>query len=253
MLGTEDCIKLDEVLKDSNRLLKLLEKMAELDPRSEEFHALSKEFDKLYEKSNEQHHELDAKPEVRQFMEELELRDFDLEHSRLQNARAEYALVNHFQIALKLEPKISQKAKQELTKQMDAAFNSVDDFADEEQLADMQAKIDDLMDANGVDNQHIRGVVADMTNQESQREITMGQRSDYMGTTKMGLGTGQRFHGVLGEVKESMQLLRDNLDTDNDRNAYFAKITSINGTHIISSVADQNQSRNMFDPQPPAS
>ena len=250
MLGTEDCIRLDEMLKDTNKLLKLLEKMAELDPRSEEYQKLRKEFDELYEKSNEEHRELDAKKDVKQFMEELELRDFDLELNRLQNARVEYELVNHVQGSIKTDPNINDIAKMELAKQIDTAFNAVKDFANEDELVRMREELERLMDSYEINEQSVRAAVQDISNQGVLREITMGQRPDYMGTTKMGLGTGQRFHGVLGEVKGSMQLLRDNLDTDNDRNAYFAKMTSINGTHIISSVATQNQFRNKFNPKP---
>jgi len=240
---------LDEYKNGSGNLLALLEQLSNLDPRSEKFKKLQALFDKLFLKIKEKTQELEGKQKIKQFVEELDLSDVEQECRGMANARAEYVILTTLQGAIKTDPNISDIEKKRLAKQCDIEFEKVTDFSDAEQLEAMRTNLETELAAQGGDNADIEAALADITNQEAIREIALGQRVDYMGSTKHGLGTHQKFHGILGEIGASMQLLRDNLDTDNDKNSYMAKITDHNANHLVTSLRTQNQPN--LPPPPP--
>lgn len=226
MLDREDCIKLDQILRDSNTLLALLEKLQTLDPRSEEYQRLVKEFDELFDKTNEEHRELDKKSDVKKFMSELNLRDVEPEREQILAFTSE------------LEKPLQLVEKKEPEKQKELDILAITDFVNREQPI-MKGTKTELLVAKNIKDENLRNI----------KEIGMGQKPDYMGGTKLSLGTGQRFHGVLGEIKESMQLLRGNLDTKNMNIMDLAKVTDAMAK-VLTFVGAQNQSRNNFNPMP---
>ncbi len=224
MIDREDCIKLEQVLGDSNELLELLKKLEKTDPRTEEYKRLEKQFDELLEQTNKVHKELDKKPEVKQFMSELNLRDIEPERQQILDLRTQLT---------KPEPAVEKK---EPLKQQAVDVIALAALVNREQPI-MKGSKAELQVAKMVKDENLKNIT----------DISMGQKPDYMGGTKLGLGTGQRFHGVLGEIKEALHLLRGNLDTKNVKIANLGKITDVMAK-VLNYVSAQNQSRNNFNP-----
>lgn len=250
MIDREDAEKLELVLRNSEQLLDLMSKMSVIDRKSLEYNYLEKDVTQLYQQTKNELIELAQKPEVQQFMDELNDEDVASERNELIYGRGEFLLIDHIDKEIKKDPNMTPEEKNDLGKKVAAEFSKINKFADKQNLAVLKKNVDSLVSGSKMDKSKLEGAIAYMDNLEKIRNIAMGDSPDYMGSTKLGLGTGQRFQGVLGEVSASMELLRSSLDTDNDKNAYFAKSTAISAKPILNFVSAANQNRNNFNPSP---
>lgn len=250
MIDREDSEKLELVLKKSEQLLDLMVDMSTIDRKSLEYNHLEKNVDQLYQQTKGELEQLNQKPEVQQFMDELNVKDVAHERNELIYSRGEFLLIDHIDEKIKEDVNMTPDEKNDLGKKVTAEFSKINKFADKRNLTDLKKNVQSHVSKSKMDKSTLKSAIADMDNLERIRDIAMGDSPDYMGSTKIGLGTGQRFQGVLGEVSASMELLRSSLDTDNDKNAYFAKSTAISAKPILNFVSVANQNRNNFNPSP---
>ena len=131
MIDTKDARLLDLYLNNADKFLMLLRQLAEeekLNPNSQKCKDLKKEFVEQYEQTKTAQLELDKKPEVKKFVNELDLRDVEPEREQLLNLNEKYKILNVVERMVKADPSINQIEKVELGKQMAVAFSKVKDF-----------------------------------------------------------------------------------------------------------------------------
>ncbi len=192
-----------------------------------------------------------SEEEVLQFLQELNLKDEEHFLDKLdeynEDLRLRLQKIDIANRALKIAgivavvnsnlekmPGIDEKNKVNINKTLNEQLVSIKDLGDAKQVSDGISKVISRLEAKQRDLS-AQGSAQLQQNLNDMRDIAMGLKADYLGATRVGLGTGTVLGGPLGEIL-GLGFDKMQVEADNDGVKYISGFISTNRHELASTL-----------------
>lgn len=208
-------------------------------------------YQKILEVVEDYENGLISEEEVLQFLQELNLKDeehfldkideyneelrFRLQKIDIANRALKVAgIVAAINSELEKTPGIDAQNKIAINKTLNEQLVSIKDLGDAKQVSEGISRVISRLEAKQRD-MALQGSSKIQQNLSDMRDIAMGLKADYLGATRLGLGTGIVLGGPLGEIL-SLGFDKMQVEADNDGTKYISGFISVHRHELASAL-----------------